>query len=294
MDDEELLRESMALYLENKGFAVLQAGDGRQGLEIFLRQRPDLVLVDLRMPEINGMEVLARLREIAPETPALVVSGAGVLHDALEAIRLGAWDFVTKPIADMDVLLHAVRKALERARLMAENARYQQGLESEIAARTRDLEEAGRRLEEQNLFLSTLIESIPSPLFYQDRQGRFLGCNESFCRLVGRDRPAVVGRVAQAVFPPTQNGVFGHADMDELARRGPVAYETAFVGPCGGLRHLAVGKSVFRDASGRPAGLVGVPKRHDRPQTPGRPAARKRGPLPPPGRHPARRHRGTG
>jgi len=258
MDDAEILREAMTLYLENKGFRVLQAENGRIGLELVASEHPDLVLVDLRMPEMDGMEVLARLREIAPDTPSIVVSGTGRLHDALEAIRLGAWDFVTKPMPDMDVLLHAVNKALDRARLMAENARYQKGLETEIALRTRDLEDARSRLEEQNLFLQTLIESIPNPLFCQDRDGRFLGGNESFCRLMGLGREKLAGRVPEEVLPPSRAGLFARVDLAGLARTGPVDVETAFVAASGEVRHLVLGKSVFPDASGQPAGMVGV------------------------------------
>jgi PAS domain S-box-containing protein len=117
IDDEGMIRETIAAYMENRGFAVFEAPDGRRGLEVFLDKRPDLVLVDLRMPEMDGLEVLARLGKIAPDTPAIVVSGTGVLRDAIEAVRRGAWDYVTKPIQDMAVLGLAVDKALERAGL---------------------------------------------------------------------------------------------------------------------------------------------------------------------------------
>jgi len=119
IDDEDLLRESLAVYLENKGFDVLEAPNGRLGLECFIAERPDLVLVDLRMPEMDGLEVLARLRALSPDTPSIVVSGTGILQDALEAIKRGAWDYVTKPIADMEVLGLAVDKALERGATVA-------------------------------------------------------------------------------------------------------------------------------------------------------------------------------
>lgn len=117
VDDETMIRETIASYMENRGFAVLQAANGREGLEVFAANRPDLVLVDLRMPEMDGLEVLSRMQEMAPDTPTIVVSGTGVVHEALEAVKRGAWDFVTKPIQDMDVLGLAVDKALERASL---------------------------------------------------------------------------------------------------------------------------------------------------------------------------------
>lgn len=146
IDDEELLREALAVYLEHKGFVVLEAANGRLGLERFVAERPDAVLVDLGMPEMGGLEVLARLRELSPDTPSIVVSGTGVLHDALEAIKRGAWDYVTKPIADMEVLGLAVDHALERARLLRENKAYQDNLENLVRERTAEVENIRRQI----------------------------------------------------------------------------------------------------------------------------------------------------
>ncbi|WP_428565158.1 MAG: HD-GYP domain-containing protein [Solidesulfovibrio sp. DCME] len=146
IDDEAMIRETIAAYLENRGYAVLEAANGRLGLECFLEKRPDLVLVDLRMPEMDGLEVLARIRDLSPQTPTIVVSGTGVLRDALEAIKRGAWDYVTKPILDMDVLGLAVDKALERARLLRENRAYQENLEALVRERTAEVERTRRQI----------------------------------------------------------------------------------------------------------------------------------------------------
>jgi len=146
IDDEPMVRESIAAYLEDSGFEMLQAFNGREGLDLFRREKPDLILVDLRMPEVDGLDVLSAVRGESPGTPIIVVSGTGVMQDAIEALRGGAWDFVTKPIADMAVLEHAVAKALERAALLRENAAYQTDLETRILDRTADLEKANVQL----------------------------------------------------------------------------------------------------------------------------------------------------
>ena len=132
IDDDQSVRESLANYLEDFGYAVLQAEDGRHGLDVLGTHRPDLILVDLRMPRMDGLQVLARVREIAPEIPIMVVSGAGDIRDVVEALRRGAWDYLVKPIQDMNILLHAVETCLERARLLRQNREYQQSLEESL------------------------------------------------------------------------------------------------------------------------------------------------------------------
>ena len=132
IDDDQFVRESLANYLEDFGYTVLQAGDGLQGLELLAAHHPDLILVDLRMPRMDGLQVLAKVQEVAPEIPIMVVSGAGDIRDVVEALRRGAWDYLVKPIQDMNILLHSVQNCLERARLQSQNREYQQSLEESL------------------------------------------------------------------------------------------------------------------------------------------------------------------
>ncbi len=155
VDDEELIRESIGTYLEDSGFSVRQADDGSSGLKAIERHGPDVVLLDLRMPEMDGLEVLAKVTRNWPRIPVIVVTGAGVLKDAIEAVRLGAFDFITKPIIDMAILEHAVRRAVEHSRLMAENRRYRRQLEAEVLSRTEDLQRRTAELEQANHRLET-------------------------------------------------------------------------------------------------------------------------------------------
>ena len=138
IDDERAIRESFRNFLEDNDYDVLEAENGRVGLELLEQERPDLILVDLRMPEVDGLEVLYRVQEDSPDTPIVVVSGTGVVADVIEALRRGAWDYLLKPVEDLSVLLHAIDKALERARLILENREYQKHLEE----RTAELEKA--------------------------------------------------------------------------------------------------------------------------------------------------------
>ncbi|MDS4019724.1 MAG: SpoIIE family protein phosphatase [Candidatus Competibacter sp.] len=157
IDDEQLVREIITAYLEDSGFEVLQAGDGGTGIDLIRAEQPDLVLCDLRMPGIDGLQVLATVTREFPDLPILVVSGMGGMSDAIQALKLGAWDYVTKPIEDMAVLEHAVDHALERARLRRENREHREHLEAvneQLRQTVRQLQEdeaAARRIQFQLL-----------------------------------------------------------------------------------------------------------------------------------------------
>ncbi len=144
IDDDDVVRASLAAYLEDSGFSVLQAGNGQQGLQVFEEHQPDLVIGDLRMPQLGGLEQLRQVSVLAPQLPVIVVSGAGVMSDAVEALRLGAADYLIKPLEDLAVLEHSVRRALDRSRLVLENQRYRDKLE----AANRELEASLHLLQE--------------------------------------------------------------------------------------------------------------------------------------------------
>ncbi len=149
IDDEPTILKSICSYFEDSGYAVQEAENGCIGLELFRSIRPDIILVDLRMPEVDGLEVLTAVTRESPNTPIIVVSGTGTIADVVEALRLGAWDYILKPVGDMEVLDHAVARALERARLRTENKRYQEHLEDEIKKGTADLRQLNSQLQEE-------------------------------------------------------------------------------------------------------------------------------------------------
>lgn len=145
IDDESYIRHSIKAYLEDFGFIVFEAENGKKGIEIFDSRKIDLILLDLRMPEMNGLEVLKIIKKKSPDTPLIVASGTGNISAVVEALHLGAWDYILKPIEDMNVLYHSVSKSLAESQLKKENKIYQERLEELVKERTRELEESEKR-----------------------------------------------------------------------------------------------------------------------------------------------------
>lgn len=155
VDDDSMMRFNIAAYLEDNGYSVSEAVNGPDAIVALRDQLPDLVLCDLRMPGMDGLDVMRELHDENPELPVIAVSGTGVLNDAVDALHAGAWDFVVKPIQNMAVLEHAVSGALQKAKLIRDNQRYQQDLEqanrtlSDNLQQMREDADAARRIQRQ-------------------------------------------------------------------------------------------------------------------------------------------------
>ena len=128
VDDENALREAIAERLADHGFIVEQADSGEQALQRLADFAFDILITDLRLPGIDGRKVLEAALERYPEIIPIVITGYGTVKDAVEAIKQGAADFITKPF-QFDALLHVVRSALEQRRLKSENAYLRSQLE---------------------------------------------------------------------------------------------------------------------------------------------------------------------
>lgn len=159
VDDEEVLRESITDFLEDRDYRVLTAENGFRALELLEKEHPDLVLSDLRMPEMDGLELLQKIGEKSPEIPFIVVSGTGRISDTVQALQFGAWDYILKPVQDMDIIIHAVEKCLERSHLQRQNKLYQQDLEALVRERTGELQKANTHLETINARLKKVLQT---------------------------------------------------------------------------------------------------------------------------------------
>ena len=111
IDDEASIRESLEMFLHEKGLEVLSAADGHQGLELWRRQRPQVVVLDIRLPDISGLEVLKRISAADPEAKVIMITAFHDMETTIEAMRQGAYDYIHKPL-DVDELDQSLSRAL--------------------------------------------------------------------------------------------------------------------------------------------------------------------------------------
>ncbi len=129
IDDDEIVRKSCEKVLSPEGYITVTAGSGREGLKLLSKKPFDLVLTDLRMPDMDGIEVLKRVKEGWPDIEVIIITGYGTVKSAIEAIRYGAYDYVEKPFSPEE-LLNVVRRSLERRNLILENTRLRQEVQA--------------------------------------------------------------------------------------------------------------------------------------------------------------------
>lgn len=150
IDDDANDRLLLSVLLKDGGYEAIEAPSGQEGLQVFEQLHPDLVLVDLRMPGMDGLEVLDEISRKEPVTPVIVVSGSDLIDDAIQAIRLGASDYLLKPVNEPSILYHTLDRNIERTTLIRQNERFRKNLESQLQKIYED-EEAGRKIQNRLL-----------------------------------------------------------------------------------------------------------------------------------------------
>jgi DNA-binding NtrC family response regulator len=131
VDDEKIVRESLLHWFEEDGYDVEAAEDGETALKMFDKNKYDLLLVDMKMPGISGLELLKKVKEIDKETIVILITAFASVPSAITALKDGAYDYVTKPV-DPDELAHLVKKALEQKALKHENIQLKENIEEII------------------------------------------------------------------------------------------------------------------------------------------------------------------
>src|SRR5437667_10267816 len=168
VDDDRQVREVLHQIFLGAGYKCLLANDGQEGVEVFRasvrESRSPLTVTDLKMPNMTGIELLQQVREVDQDAAVIVLTGAADVKTAIESLKLGAYDFIMKPV-NVDELLIAADRALERRQLLIERRQYQTMLEHRVEEATHHLAAAYRELE--STYRATL-EALGSALDTRD------------------------------------------------------------------------------------------------------------------------------
>ena len=177
IDDEEVNVRVLAMSLQSDGHEIVSAFSGQEGLVIFDRERPDLVITDIKMPGMDGIEVLRRIKSIESEVEVIIITGHGDIDNAIEALKLGASDFISKPIRD-EVLTVAIQRAEEKRGIKRQLRQYTDNLELKVC-------EATDEVTRKSNFLSKLIGSSNDGIIATDQNLEIVIFNPGAQRIFG-------------------------------------------------------------------------------------------------------------
>jgi putative nucleotidyltransferase with HDIG domain len=144
-DDDAMVRTTVSKILEMFGHNVTSASDGR-GVLTAVNDSFDVIILDINMPDMDGFATINALNELNYDIPVLFLTGAGSMDYAVKAINLGAYDFLTKPIEDLDIFNVKIRRAIEKRMYVLQERRYKEALEDDIRSKALQLEEQNRLL----------------------------------------------------------------------------------------------------------------------------------------------------
>ena len=180
VDDESFIREGIELYFATEGYKVFVAANGEEALAVLGEEGIDVAILDIVMPGMSGIDLLREMKKNYPDVEVIMASGNGTLQTAVEAMRLGAYDYITKPILNFEEdLLKVVQKALERKRLLATNRKLALDLQEVNGELKESNAQLRRRLAELELLgetgglvsdfdqLDALLDLVEGTLLYQ-------------------------------------------------------------------------------------------------------------------------------
>ncbi len=282
-DDDDGTRRTLTLILERNGYQVSSASSGQDALETARHQPIDLALLDLRLPDMEGVELLKPLRSLHPDIAMVLATGYASVETAMRAVNEGVDVYVTKPL-DMDSVLGKVQDLLERQRLRRDNQRLYALAQQELTER-RQAEEALRAALEQanearsallgviedqkqteaalwaeRALLRTLVDHLPVAVYLKDVAGRKTLSNPFDINYIGAASEAeVLGKTDLDLYPPDLAAEFYADDMAVIRSGEPILNrEEEMLLPDGSRGWQLTSKVPMRDTSGEIVGLVGI------------------------------------
>lgn len=226
IDDEPDILRVLSMSLRADGYEVLTAESGEAGLAVFDAQVPDIVLVDIKMPGINGIEVLQEIKAKESFSEVIIITGHGDIDNAVEALKYGASDFINKPVRD-ESLAVALQRASEKLVIRRQLRDHTRDLETRVKAAT-------RTLKRQALFQAKLIRSSNDGIVATDQDLRIVVFNPGAEKIFGYPRSQVLQHMLLAdIYPPELAAEFQRVMGEKEERLEILPRETTVVSRTG-------------------------------------------------------------
>jgi|YelNatPaOPRAMG01_1025707.scaffolds.fasta_scaffold00053_22 two-component system NtrC family sensor kinase len=191
VDDEKQFVETLAMRLEVRDYAVATAFSGEQALEYLRAQDADVVVLDIQMPGLSGMDTLREIKKIRPLTEVILLTGHATVETAVEGMRLGAFDYLLKP-TEIDQLVDKITRA---------HRRKLRRLEEEVARKTIALERSQQELAKSEKLYKSLVESAEDAILNVDAKGEIISINRYGAKILGYTKQGILGKTISEVVP---------------------------------------------------------------------------------------------
>ena len=242
IDDYDLDRELVkdALEKEHGGFELIEASNQREFYQLLKTGEFDVVLSDFNIAGFEGLQVLQAVREHNPSIPVIIVTGTGSEEIAVNAMKLGASDYVIKRSQHIRKLPQTIFTAMEKQALRDQRTR------------------AEAEVRHQHHFLQSLMDAIPMSVFYKDTRGIYIGCNLVYAELLGKSKEEIIGKSVYDIFTQSMADYFHAMDLKLFNEPGSQQYEFQMKDADGKLRDVLFNKATYMDEAGNVIGLIGA------------------------------------
>jgi len=193
IDDEDDILRVLSMSLRSDGYEVVTAASGKEGIEVFQDQLPQIILTDIKMPGMDGLQVLRHIKELSPDTEVIIITGHGDIDSAIEALQYGASDFINKPVKD-EALSIALKRAEEKLHIRRQLKEYTTDLETMVKIATEEFERKSN-------FQAELIQSSNDGIVATDDESNIVIFNPGAERIFNYRRFEVRDMAARDLFP---------------------------------------------------------------------------------------------
>ena len=251
IDDEKTVQTAMQKALKNEGYTLCFADNGKDGIKLLKKEKPTLVFLDLRMPEMDGIEFLKQIK-LTHEAPytVVVITGHGDDTDVNTCYQLGITNFLRKPLSMVEVCALA-KRCIEAKNIELELAAHRKNLQGLVDQQT-------STIKKQLQFQQTLIDSIPTPIYFKDTELKLIGANTAFCQRFGVKKNKIVGQTFEDILPAVVAKKDRQKDEQLIKKNKTQEYQIKIDNKDEGQSDLILNKAVFKGEDGAVAGIIGA------------------------------------